>query len=159
MRASLLALFNTAPRPRIPVSYSLPKPFLTARYATMVHTVPKVSQSGFKVCETPGSHLLLQLKDSSLFIEKCYVNGEFIDASSGATFEVHDPSTGKLIGTCPEFDTKDTQKAIAAAAEAFKTFRRTTARERATMLRNWFNLMNENAQDIATLITWENGKP
>jgi succinate-semialdehyde dehydrogenase / glutarate-semialdehyde dehydrogenase len=159
MRASLLALFNTTPRPRIPVSYSLPKPFLTARYATMVHTVPKVSQLGLKVCETPGSHFLLQLKDSSLFIEKCYVNGEFIDASSGATFEVHDPSTGKLIGTCPEFDTKDTQKAIAAAAEAFKTFRKTTARERATMLRNWFNLMNENAQDIATLITWENGKP
>src|SRR5205814_4793627 len=100
-----------------------------------------------------------QLNDPSLLIEKCYVNGEFVTASSGATFEVHDPSTGKLIGTCPEFDAKDTEKAIAAAAEAFKTFRKTTARERATLLWNWFILMNKHASDIATLITWENGKP
>ena len=99
------------------------------------------------------------MQDPSLFIEKCYVNGEFTTASSGATFEVHDPSTGKLIGTCPEFDATDTERAIAAAAEAFNTFRKTTARERATLLRNWFSLMNEHASDIATLITWENGKP
>lgn len=92
-------------------------------------------------------------------IEKCYVNGEFVNAASSSTFEVHDPSTGKKIGTCPDFDASDTQKAISAAAEAFKSFRRTLPRERARMLRKWFNLMTENADDIATLITWENGKP
>ena len=64
-----------------------------------------------------------------------------------------------MIGKCPEFNAADTEKAIAAAADAFKTFKRTVPRERATMLRNWFNLMTENASDLATLITWENGKP
>jgi succinate-semialdehyde dehydrogenase/glutarate-semialdehyde dehydrogenase len=103
--------------------------------------------------------LHVQLNDSSLLIQKCYVNGEFKDAASGETFEVHDPSSGEIIGKCPEFTAKDVDEAIAAAHEAFKTFRKTTGRERATMLRTWYNLMQENAADIATLITWENGKP
>ena len=72
---------------------------------------------------------------------------------------MHDPSSGKLIGTCPEFGAQDTKNAINAASEAFKSFRKTLARERATMLRKWFNLVTENAEDLATLITWENGKP
>ncbi|KAI9872500.1 MAG: succinate semialdehyde dehydrogenase NADP+ linked, partial [Watsoniomyces obsoletus] len=78
---------------------------------------------------------------------------------SNETFEVHDPATGKLIGTCPEFSKDDTLTAIAAASEAFISFRKTVPRERATMLRKWYNLMQENAEDLATLITWENGKP
>ncbi|KAI1844535.1 hypothetical protein JX265_001520 [Neoarthrinium moseri] len=101
-----------------------------------------------------------KLKDPSLFkTDVAYVNGEWVKAASGKTFEVHDPSTGKVIGTSPEFDTKDTEKAIAAAAEAFKSFRNTTGRERAKLLRKWYDLMVENAEDLATLITWENGKP
>ena len=94
-----------------------------------------------------------------MLIGKCYVNGEFVNAASSSSFEVHDPSTGKKIGTCPEFNASDTEKAIYAAAEAFKSFRKTLPRERARMLRKWFNLMTENADDIANLITWENGKP
>jgi succinate-semialdehyde dehydrogenase / glutarate-semialdehyde dehydrogenase len=94
-----------------------------------------------------------------LLIEKCYVNGEFVNTASLSTFEVHDPSTGRKIGTCPEFNASDTERAIAAAAEAFKSFRRSLPRERARMLRKWFDLMTENSEDIATLITWENGKP
>jgi succinate-semialdehyde dehydrogenase/glutarate-semialdehyde dehydrogenase len=102
----------------------------------------------------------LQLKDPSLFkTGVCYVNGEWVKAASGKTFEVHDPSTGKLIGTAPEFDAADTENAIAAAAEAFKTFRKTTGRERSKLLRKWYDLMVENADDLAKLITWENGKP
>lgn len=104
-------------------------------------------------------HTVPKLKDPSLFIEKGYVNGEYATASSGQTFEVHDPSTGKLIGTCPEFSRDDVTKAIDAAEEAFVTFKKTLPRERATMLRKWYNLMQENAEDLATLITWENGKP
>lgn len=100
-----------------------------------------------------------QLKDPSLLIQKAYINGEFVDSSSAATFDVHDPSTGKKIGVCPEFDGSDADKAIAAAAAAFKSFRKTLPRERSRMLRRWFNLMTENAEDISTLITWENGKP
>lgn len=99
-------------------------------------------------------------------------------AESGKTFEVHgetaypfnspvgsllticlDPSDGKVIGTCPEFTASDTEKAIQAAAAAFPSFRKTLARERARMLRRWYQLMVDNADDLATLITWENGKP
>ena len=104
-------------------------------------------------------HTVPKLNDPSLLIQLAYVNGDFISSASGNTFEVHDPSSGKLIGTCPEFDKKDTENAIAAAEEAFVSFRKTIPRERATMLRKWFNLMQENAEDLATLITWENGKP
>lgn len=70
-----------------------------------------------------------------------------------------DPSSGKLIGTCPEFSASDTEAAIQAAAAAFPKFRTTLARERARMLRRWYQLMIDNQDDLATLITWENGKP
>lgn len=65
----------------------------------------------------------------------------------------------KVIGTCPEFDRADTENAIEAAATAFQSFRSTTGRERGRMLRRWYQLMTENADDLAKLITWENGKP
>ncbi|MCJ1459437.1 succinate semialdehyde dehydrogenase NADP+ linked [Mycoblastus sanguinarius] len=100
------------------------------------------------------------LNDKSLFKQDvAYVNGEWIKAKSGKTFEVHDPSTGKLIGTCPEFDKADTDNAIATAAAAFHSFRQTTARQRARMLHKWYQLMMDNQEDLAKIITWENGKP
>ncbi|KAI9888325.1 MAG: succinate semialdehyde dehydrogenase NADP+ linked [Vezdaea aestivalis] len=106
------------------------------------------------------AHRVPSLKDGSLFIKgKCYVNGQWITAKSGATFEVHDPASGELIGTCPEFDKSDTEEAISAAAAALPSFRQTTGRERSKLLRKWYDLMVENADDLATLITWENGKP
>ncbi|KAI2638460.1 Aldehyde/histidinol dehydrogenase [Xylaria nigripes] len=107
-----------------------------------------------------ASTMIPKLNDPTLFkTDVCYVNGEWVTAASGKTFEVHDPATGKLIGTCPEFDSKDTEKAIAAAAEAFKLFRTQTGRQRSRLLRKWYDLMMENSQDLATLITLENGKP
>lgn len=108
---------------------------------------------------TAGIHSVPKLNDQSLLIEQAYVNGDFVHASSGQTFDAHDPSTGKKIGSCPEFTKQDTEKAIAAAAEALKTWRKTLPRERATILRKWYDECQKNAADIATLITWENGKP
>ena len=70
-----------------------------------------------------------------------------------------DPTSGKLIGTVPEMDKSDTEVAIDAAAEAFKSFKTLTGRERSKLLRKWYDLMTENHADLATLITWENGKP
>ncbi|KAL8816149.1 MAG: hypothetical protein Q9223_004793 [Gallowayella weberi] len=99
------------------------------------------------------------LNDKSLFKQECYVNGEWIKAKSGKTFEVKDPGSGKLIGTCPEFSKEDTDEAIKVAAAAFPAFRKTTGRERARMLHKWYQLMMDNSEDIARLITWENGKP
>ncbi|KAK5657049.1 hypothetical protein OQA88_3575 [Cercophora sp. LCS_1] len=101
-----------------------------------------------------------KLRDPSLFKQNVsYVNGQWVKAQSGKTFEVHDPATGELIGSCPEFDPSDTEKAISAAETAFETFRHTTGRQRSKLLRAWYDLMVENADDLATLITWENGKP
>ncbi|KAK3394237.1 succinate-semialdehyde dehydrogenase NADP+ [Podospora didyma] len=107
-----------------------------------------------------ASTMAPKLKDPSLFKQDvCYVNGEWVKAKSGKTFEVNDPATGKLIGTCPEFAKQDTERAIDAAEVAFESFRKTTGRERSKLLRRWYDLMVENAEDLATLITWENGKP
>lgn len=100
-----------------------------------------------------------QLNDKSLLKSQAFVNGKWVGAKSGETFEVFDPATMKSIGTMPEMNKADVELAIKAAEEALVSFRKTTARERATMLRKWYQLMVENAEDIAKLITWENGKP
>ncbi|CAI6335957.1 unnamed protein product [Periconia digitata] len=104
-------------------------------------------------------HSVPPLSDKSLLKEQTYVNGQWINAKSGKTFEVTDPASGKPIGTVPEMDRADTEAAIAAAAAAFPSFRKTTGRERSRMLRKWYQLMIDNADDLAKLITWENGKP
>ncbi len=70
-----------------------------------------------------------------------------------------DPSSSKLIGTCPECSKEDVENAINVAAAAFPSFRKTTARERSRMLRRLYQLMIDNQEDLARLITWENGKP
>ncbi|KAH7360245.1 succinate semialdehyde dehydrogenase-like protein [Rhexocercosporidium sp. MPI-PUGE-AT-0058] len=106
------------------------------------------------------SHTVPKLSDPSLLkTGVAYVNGEWVKAKSGKTFEVFDPSSGKLIGNAPEFDAADTQRAIDAAAAAFPSFRTKTGRERSKLLRKWYDLLVENSEDIAKLITWENGKP
>lgn len=101
------------------------------------------------------------LRNSSLFRTQGYVNGEWIDGSS--VFDVTDPgkfpNAGSKIAEVSSFDAKDYDKAIEAASAAFKLFRNTTARERATLLLNMYNLMIENQEDLAKLIVYENGKP
>ncbi|KAK3719486.1 succinate semialdehyde dehydrogenase NADP+ linked [Vermiconidia calcicola] len=99
------------------------------------------------------------LNDKSLFKQQSYVNGKWVDAKSGKTFSVDNPGNGQTLGTMPEMNAEDTQLAIDAAAAALPSFRRTTGRERARMLRKWYQLMMDNADDLAKLITWENGKP
>jgi succinate-semialdehyde dehydrogenase/glutarate-semialdehyde dehydrogenase len=100
-----------------------------------------------------------QLNDPSLLKSQTYINGQWTSAKSGKTFDVHDPATGALIGTQPEMDASDTEAAISAAAAALPSFRKLTGRERSRMLRKWYQLMMDNADDLAKLITWENGKP
>lgn len=70
-----------------------------------------------------------------------------------------DPASGKLIGSCPEMNKDDIENAVQVAAAAFPSFGKTTGRERSRMLRKWYQLMMDNAEDLARLITWENGKP
>jgi succinate-semialdehyde dehydrogenase/glutarate-semialdehyde dehydrogenase len=122
-------------------------------------TVPSVCTYLLDIEDEYMSNTMWQLKDPSLLKTQCYVNGEWVSAASGKTFDVHDPATGKKIANMPEFNKADTEKAISAAAAALPSFRRTTGRERSKLLRKWYDLIVQNVDDLATIITWENGKP
>ncbi|AHG48991.1 succinate-semialdehyde dehdyrogenase (plasmid) [Rhizobium leguminosarum bv. trifolii CB782] len=99
------------------------------------------------------------LKDPSLFIEKAYVGGQWQNAISGSVFDVDNPSTGETIGTVPACGAAETTAAIAAAETAFTTFRQTTAERRAALLERWYDLVIENVDDLARIMTLEQGKP
>jgi succinate-semialdehyde dehydrogenase / glutarate-semialdehyde dehydrogenase len=101
----------------------------------------------------------LSLKDKSLFKEQGFINGKFVSAKSGKTMEVKDPATNNVIGTMPDMDAEDTQLAIDAAAAAFPSYRKTLPKERSRWLYKWAQLIMDNVDDLAQLITWENGKP
>jgi succinate-semialdehyde dehydrogenase/glutarate-semialdehyde dehydrogenase len=103
--------------------------------------------------------LRVQLRDPSLFREQCYVDGEWIDASDGSRLEVTDPATGRVIGTVPKLGVEETRRAIDAANRAFPKWRAKTAKERAAILRRWYELMLQNADDLAYIMTREQGKP
>jgi succinate-semialdehyde dehydrogenase / glutarate-semialdehyde dehydrogenase len=101
----------------------------------------------------------LELKDPSLFREACYVNGEWIAADSSQTIDVTNPATGDVLGTIPKMGADETRRAIEAANAAYPAWRAKTAKERATILRKWFDLMMENQEDLAKMMTAEQGKP
>ena len=98
------------------------------------------------------------LKDPSLFKEAALVGAEWIPAGENA-IEVRNPSTGALIGRVPNLGAAETEAAIAAADVAQKEWAARTAKERAGILRKWFDLMVENADDLAYILTQEQGKP
>jgi succinate-semialdehyde dehydrogenase/glutarate-semialdehyde dehydrogenase len=102
---------------------------------------------------------MLQLKDPSLLRQQAYIDGEWCDANGGATVEVRNPATGDKLGTVPHMGADETRRAIDAANAAWPAWRKKTARERATILRKWSDLMLENADDLALLMTVEQGKP
>ena len=101
----------------------------------------------------------MQLKDSTLLRQQCYVNGAWVGADSGGTADVANPATGERLGTVPQFGVAETRRAIDAAAVAFPAWAARTAKDRATLLRRWHDLMLANVDDLAVLMTAEQGKP
>lgn len=101
----------------------------------------------------------MKLKDKSLFRQQCYIDGQWLDADGGEKLDVLNPATGKKLGTVPKMGEKETRRAIKAADKAWAGWRGMLAKERANILRNWFNLMMENAEDLAVIMTAEQGKP
>ena len=101
----------------------------------------------------------MQLKDAQLFRQKAFINGQWLDADSGLVIRVTNPATGEVIGTVPKMGTAETRRAIEAADKALPAWRALTAKERSTKLRRWFELMIENQDDLARLMTTEQGKP
>jgi len=102
---------------------------------------------------------MLQLKDPGLLRQQAYLNGEWCDADNGATLAVTNPATGEEIGTVPLMGAAETRRAIEAASTAWSAWRKKTAKERAAILRKWNDLILENADDLALLMTAEQGKP
>src|SRR6266568_1687780 len=101
----------------------------------------------------------LNLKDPSLFRQQCYIDGKWADADSGKSIPVNNPATGEILGTVPNMGAAETRRAIEAANAAFPAWRAKTAKERANILRKWFDLMMANQEDLAKILTAEQGKP
>ena len=91
--------------------------------------------------------------------EKAYINGQWVEADNRATISVTNPATGEVIGTVPKMGATETRRAILFASEALPAWRAKTAKARARILRNWFDLIIKNQEALAQLMTAEQGKP
>ncbi|MEC8188555.1 MAG: aldehyde dehydrogenase family protein, partial [SAR324 cluster bacterium] len=99
------------------------------------------------------------MKDLSLFREQAYIAGNWSDADSGEKDDVLNPAKGEVLGTVPRCGQQETRKAIEAANKAMPAWKATPAKERGKILRRWYELMIENKEDLAILMTAEQGKP
>jgi succinate-semialdehyde dehydrogenase/glutarate-semialdehyde dehydrogenase len=101
----------------------------------------------------------IALKDPALLRHAAFIDGEWQAADDNSTFDVTDPATGESLGTVPDMGTAETRRAIDAANKAWPAWRKKTAKERAVIMRRWYELMLENADDLAMILTREQGKP
>lgn len=99
------------------------------------------------------------LKDPSLFKEEAFINGAWVQAKPENTFSVNNPATGEIIAHVSNLGAQEAEQAITAAEHAFQNWKNKTGKERAAIMRNWFDLVIANTQDLATLMTLEQGKP
>ncbi|WP_417559492.1 NAD-dependent succinate-semialdehyde dehydrogenase [Marinomonas sp.] len=102
---------------------------------------------------------MLELKNKALLQTKCLINGEWVKSSEGSTLDVFNPANGELVATVATVGAAQTEQAIAAAEAAQKTWKKKTAKERAALLRRWHDLLMKNQEDLAQLMTAEQGKP
>jgi len=101
----------------------------------------------------------MNITESKFYRDKCFINGEWVGADSGETISVNNPATLKEIGTVPKCGTNETKRAIEAANAAWPEWRAKSARQRSDILRKWFDLMIENKEELAQMMTVEQGKP
>src|SRR6266853_5220475 len=101
----------------------------------------------------------LSLKDAGLFRQQCYIDGQWSDALSSKTVDVVNPATGRKLGSVPKMGATETARAIDAANRAWPAWREKTARERAAIMRKWSELQLAHAEDLALILTSEQGKP
>ncbi|MFC5696708.1 NAD-dependent succinate-semialdehyde dehydrogenase [Pseudomonas sp. GCM10022186] len=101
----------------------------------------------------------MRLVDTDLLRERCFIDGAWLSADSGQCIEVTNPSTGELLGTVPRMGAAETRQAVAAAEAALPEWRAKTAKERASLLKAWFDEIMRNQDDLALIMTAEQGKP
>ncbi len=106
-----------------------------------------------------ASGLVFQLKDQSLFKQKCFINGEWVNSDNGDTFDIINPSDLSVVGTMPNASKKETIRAIDAANNSWSDWKKLTGKERSIIIRRWHELILENIDDLALIMTLENGKP
>jgi succinate-semialdehyde dehydrogenase/glutarate-semialdehyde dehydrogenase len=111
------------------------------------------------VPDTLERRATLALREPALFKQQCYVDGRWVDADSGATHEVVNPATGRPIGAVPTVGAAETRRAIEAADKAWAGWRNKIAKERSAILRNWAELQLAHIEDLALIMTTEQGKP
>ncbi len=100
----------------------------------------------------------LSLSDNTLFRTECYINGQWCSAESSARLAIKNPATGDVIAEVAKVGAEETRRAIEAAETAMTAWRAVPAKQRASILRNWFNLVMENQEDLARIMTVEQGK-
>jgi succinate-semialdehyde dehydrogenase/glutarate-semialdehyde dehydrogenase len=103
--------------------------------------------------------MLPPLNDNSLLRRQAYIRGQWCEASTGNSYPVYNPANGSQLASVPDMGPEDAAAAIAAAAEAFPAWKKLTAGERARLLKRWFALVMEQQQDLALILTAEQGKP
>src|SRR5215469_14137813 len=121
--------------------------------------MPMGSYSDRNPNSEPKRRRLMQLKDAKLFRQQCYVDGQWIDADSKSTIPVNNPADNSILGTIPKMGAEETRRAIEAADRALPEWRARTGKERAAILRRWYELLMQNQEDLAQLMTAEQGKP
>ncbi|MHB8788754.1 MAG: NAD-dependent succinate-semialdehyde dehydrogenase [Desulfobulbaceae bacterium] len=102
---------------------------------------------------------MMQLDQPDLFRQECFIGGQWTRAVSGKSMDVRNPATGEVIGQVPALGREETRSAIQAAQQAFLFWRQRTAKERAQILRRWFDLIMAHQEDLAAIMTVEQGKP
>ena len=101
----------------------------------------------------------MKLKDSELFRELGYIDGHWVAADAGAPIAVHNPATGQQLGHIPNMGAAETHRAIDAASKAWPLWASRTAKDRAVIMRRWFDSIMAAQDDLAMLMTAEQGKP
>ena len=101
----------------------------------------------------------MKLTDSLLLREQCFIDGRWVPADNGGTLPVHNPATTETLGVIPNMGAAETRRAIAAAARALPPWAARTAKDRAIVLRRWYELILQHQEDLAILMTAEQGKP
>jgi succinate-semialdehyde dehydrogenase/glutarate-semialdehyde dehydrogenase len=100
-----------------------------------------------------------KLSDAKLFRQQCYIDGAWFAADDGSTLTVANPADGSIVGTVPRMGEVETRRAVEAANAAWPAWRAKTAKERSAILRKWFDLIMQHQEDLAILMTMEQGKP
>ena len=101
----------------------------------------------------------MKIKNKELFKEQCYIDGKWVDSRKNETIEVNNPATLEIVGKVPKCGSEETKNAIDAANSSWKDWKEKTAKDRSTILRKWFDLIMTNQEDLAQIMTVEQGKP